>query len=399
MINLIKNNRPSAPTQYTRELFTDVGADYFKLGISAQVFKGGTDFEIWSAPTGGTQLIAGVDYEVAYKNERVSNAAGFAAYSRVRVLNATYQTGNIYITCKIVATETDGDFVNYLYGETVDLRAEDVNLQNQISAITGGLPAIDIYNGQLSNNITDVNNDIDIAAGFCYSSGFTFSMSWAAMTKRLDASWSVGSNAGGLFSGTKAVSTTYHVFIIRKTSDGSIDAGFDTSVTALNKPTGYSAYRRLGSIMTNSSGNIVQFIHTWQDKMFRLKTKTVVTSWQVPTTATLIAMAVPLGISVNPIGLFTPGVPVPGGTLCYNIYSEGITPPVLVSADAAMSTFNGTIGVFYGGGDRYAYDSLLDKHKTNTSGQLYFIRLGTGTYYDYLYYSTLQTHGWIDYTL
>ena len=111
----------------------------------------------------------------------------------------------------------------------------------------------------LSNNGSDANNDIDIAAGYCRNSADTENIvSTTAATKQLDAAWAAGTGAGGLFSGSKANSTWYHVFVIMD-ANGGIDWGFDTSVTAANKPTDYIYHRRIGSIRTNSSGNIIAF--------------------------------------------------------------------------------------------------------------------------------------------
>jgi hypothetical protein len=112
-----------------------------------------------------------------------------------------------------------------------------------------------------TNNASDANNDIDFGVGEAVDSTGTYLMKLAStMTKRLDATWAAGTNQGGLFSGAKANSTWYHCHVIRKTSDGTIDAGFDTSVTAANIPTGYGAYRHVFSVRTNSSGNIEAFV-------------------------------------------------------------------------------------------------------------------------------------------
>jgi len=123
----------------------------------------------------------------------------------------------------------------------------------------------------LSNNGSDANNDIDIAVGIARDSSNTYTMYLnSSLTKRLDAAWAAGTNQGGLFSGSKTLSTWYHVFLIRKTSDGTIDAGFSTSITASDIPSGYVAYRRIGSVKTNASNNIYGFLQTgnyirWKD--------------------------------------------------------------------------------------------------------------------------------------
>lgn len=121
-----------------------------------------------------------------------------------------------------------------------------------------------IYGLSISNNGTDSDHDIDIAAGTAMSEDGN--LEWlnvaSGLTKRIDATWAVGTASGGLFTGTVANNTWYHVFVIRKTSDGSVDAGFDTSLTAANIPTGYVEYRRIGSVLTDGSANIRAFVQS-----------------------------------------------------------------------------------------------------------------------------------------
>lgn len=116
--------------------------------------------------------------------------------------------------------------------------------------------------GLILSNDTDTDHDINITAGYANDSTNTYSMNLASeITKQIDATWAAGDDAGGLFSGSVAVDTWYHVFLIRKDSDGSIDCGFDTSVTAANIPTGYTAYKWIGAALTDGSANITPFVH------------------------------------------------------------------------------------------------------------------------------------------
>lgn len=109
-------------------------------------------------------------------------------------------------------------------------------------------------------NDTDTAHDIGINVGTCRDSANAYNLTLSAiLTKRIDASWAAGDDAGGMFTGSVGNTTWYHVFLIRKDEDGSIDAGYDTSVTAANRPAGYTAYRRLGSVLTDGSANILQF--------------------------------------------------------------------------------------------------------------------------------------------
>lgn len=72
-------------------------------------------------------------------------------------------------------------------------------------------------------------------------------------------SWAAGDNQNKLDAGARANSTTYHVFLIRKVSDGSGDILFSLSATSPTMPGGYSGFRRIGRIATDGSGNIRAF--------------------------------------------------------------------------------------------------------------------------------------------
>lgn len=148
-------------------------------------------------------------------------------------------------------------------------------------------------------NGTDANNDIDFGAGFCIDSTRTYGLrTTATMVKQLDAAWAAGTAAGGLFSGTKANSTVYHCFRIRKDSDGSIDHGFDTSVTAANIPAGYTYFRRLGSIYTDSSGNIVGFVNAGDDFILKVGVTDISVTAPGTTAQTATLTSVPTGVAM-----------------------------------------------------------------------------------------------------
>ena len=109
----------------------------------------------------------------------------------------------------------------------------------------------------IANNATDANNDIDFSAGNApRDDGSGQVLLASTLVKRLDASWSAGTNQGGLFSGTKANFTRYYLFAI---TNGTInDAGFDISPTGANIPAGYKGSYR-GMVLTDGSGNIRPF--------------------------------------------------------------------------------------------------------------------------------------------
>jgi hypothetical protein len=94
---------------------------------------------------------------------------------------------------------------------------------------------------------------VDIAAGECSDStnGVTITLS-SSITKKFDTAWGEGTNQGG-FSGSRNALSAFHIFII-KHANGTVDAGFDSSLTATNllADSGYSWYRRIGSVWADS---------------------------------------------------------------------------------------------------------------------------------------------------
>jgi len=120
--------------------------------------------------------------------------------------------------------------------------------------ITGFVPAHD----------TDTDHDMTITAGECRDAADTVNIeSTITYAKQIDAAFAAGDDAGGMFTGAVAPSTTYHACLIQKDSTGAYDWGFDTSVSGANTPTGYTFRRRLFSIITDSSSNIVN--ETWRE--------------------------------------------------------------------------------------------------------------------------------------
>jgi hypothetical protein len=89
---------------------------------------------------------------------------------------------------------------------------------------------------------------------------FSYALSLTgAFTKTLGA-WAVGTGNGGKMSAAAmAASTTYHVYLIRKDSNGSIDCGFDVSAIAPTMPAGYTYKRRIGCFRTDGAAEIVNF--------------------------------------------------------------------------------------------------------------------------------------------
>jgi hypothetical protein len=123
----------------------------------------------------------------------------------------------------------------------------------------------------LSNNATDATNDIDIAIGGCTDSTGTEIMDLTSgITKRLDAGWSVGTNQGGLDTGSKANSTWYYLYVIKRLDTNVTDVIFSVSPTSPTLPANYSTFRKIGAVRTSGAGAILAFYQVGTE--FFLKT-------------------------------------------------------------------------------------------------------------------------------
>jgi hypothetical protein len=157
-----------------------------------------------------------------------------------------------------------------------------------------------------SNNGTDANNDIDISAGECIDSTNASILVGTAMTKQLDAAWAAGTNAGGLDTGTKAVSTEYYIHAILKDADSTVDYLLSTSRTAPTMPTGYTLFRNIGWCKTDGSGNILGFIAEeisggGLNYQWKVPTQDFSLANTLTTTARTDALNVISGVKVKPI--------------------------------------------------------------------------------------------------
>ncbi len=116
--------------------------------------------------------------------------------------------------------------------------------------------------GLLISNASDADHDITISVGECRDTTDTMDIALpSSLTKRLDSDWESGTDCGGLPTGiTLNPNDTYHLFVI---SNGTtVDAGFDTAIDASNllaDATGYTSYRRVGSVITDTDSNIIPF--------------------------------------------------------------------------------------------------------------------------------------------
>jgi hypothetical protein len=225
--------------------------------------------------------------------------------------------------------------------QTLTAAQQSVSRTNISAALKG-----QIFGLTLSNNVTDATNDIDIAAGEASSTETNpvLMVLAAALTKRLDAAWAVGTGNGGLDTGSIA-NTTYHVWLIQRSDTGVVDALFSTSATSPTMPSGYDRKRRIGSIL-RAAGTIRGFRQE-HGNVFRLDTAVVERSSSAAYADAVLTITVPAGINVIPI---------------------------LEHSLSVIAATNTVVNIGPGGASSAAYKVL---HVTSTSGEDYSTAMGT----------------------
>ena len=151
-------------------------------------------------------------------------------------------------THQIIATDGSGNF----------FFKDDLNT---IVAPSTDLPRSYLAGLGLSTHATVTTHMIAVAVGEARDSDDSANIALSSVfNKHLGATWTQGDNLGGLFSGTIAADTTYHFCVIFHAAASVSDAGFDTEVTCSNAPANWTDARRVGSVITDSTSNILAFV-------------------------------------------------------------------------------------------------------------------------------------------
>ena len=230
-------------------------------------------------------------------------------------------------------TLTDSDWFNDLNRLHYTILGDPADA----SAVRNTLGIGPAFGLTLSNNTSDATNDIDIAAGARWDNGRTVRMVLAAgVTRQLDVAF--GSGNGGRFD-TSIADGTWHVFLI---SNGTlVNVGFSQSLNptgTANYPSGYTLYRRIGSIL-RESGAIVAFSQV-RDEFLRLTTVLDVNVTNPGTAAVDRTLSVPNGIKTH--ALFNALVAATGGASSAWFSAKDVTDAAPSNTAAPLSNAGGT---------------------------------------------------------
>lgn len=292
-------------------------------------------------------------------------------------------------TAAYLAVGTSANNVVQLNGSAQLPPMDGSNLTNLTGAnITGGVPySPGALYGLTLSNAADADHDITIAAGKCRNAADTANATLAAaLTKQADVTWAEGTNQGGAFPTTSLpTSGTYHVILISKDADGTIDAGFDTDPDGANCPTGWSVVRRLGSLPTDGSAN---FRPIAQDgDKFLLQTPVLAIDATNPGTSAVTATltGLPTGIVVDAIVI---GQLINGTTTTIHAYFSALSQTDMTPSNSAAPLAQLSTGGENAGRTRAGQFEV----RTNTSGQIRY-RISASSTSDKVLIAVV---GWVD---
>jgi hypothetical protein len=185
-----------------------------------------------------------------------------------------------------------------------DNASGDFFLLNCSLPLVGEVPRGYIDGLITEHDVTDLTTDILINPGVARDDLNLGTISLGTgITKQIDNNWSAGDDAGGFPSGLSiSLDTWYHMFVIRH-PDGTVDGGFDSNLDAnklLDDATGYTWYRRIGSVIWESGPTIRQYTQRGDDFIWEEFVMDV-DAQQVGAGLTDYALRVPLGVRVHPL--------------------------------------------------------------------------------------------------
>lgn len=218
----------------------------------------------------------------------------------------------------------------------------------------------------IANNATDANTDIDFSGGVFQFSDDSGQAVASALTKRLQSSgaWSAGAGGNMLLTGARANSSDYHLFAIFNPTTSISDYGALLGVAGTTPdptaslPSGYTKFLYIGTIHTDSSGNILPFKQTRRHFVFTTVINSINGASQSAGSETLRTIRTPLGIKTKARGSLI-GVASSAGSAHLKAYDADITSSTIASNDGQAYISNGiTVGVGY-------FEAI-----TNTSSQI-----------------------------
>jgi hypothetical protein len=218
--------------------------------------------------------------------------------------DATWQTaggGAVYIQDTAPASPSAGSLWWQSSTGQLFIYYNDGTSSQWVSATTPASgAALQVVRGQIAGlNVTPSTTSYSISAGQAADSNNVDYINLASALSKTTSAWAAGNGNGGLDTGTIAASTGYHNYVIKNVSTQAVDSTFSLSASAPALPSGYTEYRRIGSLKTNASSQFVLFTQNGDEIL--LKTPIQESGTPIATGAgsgTLTISSVPSGVQV-----------------------------------------------------------------------------------------------------
>lgn len=345
--------------------------------LTSNVFS--VDFVI---PSGGTNTLTSVAIKITGWNGSVAKPLYY--YDKTSTVLASSLAANYAYKITYDPTLNSGSGAFYL----VSSSKTAIDLSN-VSSIPKGY----LYGFTLSNNTLTPNTVIDIQDGVARDNSDTVNIKIdTVFTKSISSSFTAGSGNGGRGTGVNLVNGTwYHVFAI---SNGSTsDVYFDTSVSAQNIPTGYTYFRRVGSIYyIDGTSGIRRFTQVGNEFLWSTSITDISSQSQSFNTETLRTLSVPSGVKVDALVSLAL---IPTGSLNTEIYAKHYSPDITIST-LSINNCSAYVRTDSSSGSDWSFSPAIPI-RTNTASQVKTNALrntGSGTLS-----ISMFTDGWIDVSL
>ncbi|MBY5796446.1 hypothetical protein [Rhizobium leguminosarum] len=226
---------------------------------------------------------------------------------------------------------------------------------------------------------------IDISAGRAFFAGKSVSFG-TTFTKRMNAPWATGSNAGAIDTGPLAPSTTFHIYILRQLANPSIGdfiASQSNSSAGVTVPAGWEVLpnSRIGSFLVLASGNILTFKQTG-NRVQLMQGFTEISGSNFNNIYNPVGL--PNDISVD--GLFAVNTSV-GANSSAAFWGDTIEPTIQNNIGALLLFVNTAASAM-----NSAVAGIIRSTAAGTIWARASVLIGTGS-------TTLTSVGWIDYTV
>lgn len=187
-------------------------------------------------------------------------------------------------------------------GNTVDTLDESVGLYNPVTYATTAVTPNFISDDLILEYVSSTS--FKIKAGNTIDSSNTYRIANASdFTCVISSDWQAGSGLGCFPSSlTLSAGVWYHAFVLYNPTSGAVSAGVDSNILATNlladsTASGYTKYRRVGSIYYNGSTAIQPFDQMGDYTYFRNPIETVAITTDPGTSVMNKTMYVPTGIN------------------------------------------------------------------------------------------------------